>query len=155
VELRMKYKEHIAAMMKLAGFSDATARADRIFDLEKKMGGVHATRVESEDVHSATSWKREELSTKAPGIDWTVLLDAAQLMDAPVFIVWHPKAVTGLSALASREPLEAWKDWLTFHTIEQAAAFLPKAFVDERFNFYGRTLSGTPEQRPRWQRGVD
>jgi putative endopeptidase len=154
-ELRTKYKDHITAMMKLAGFGDETARADRIFDLERKMAGVHATRVESEDVHSATSWKREELSSRAPGLDWAVLLDAAGLKDVPVFIVWHPKAVTGLSALASKEPLEAWKDWLTFHTIEQAAAFLPKAFVDERFDFYGKTLSGTPEQRPRWQRGVD
>src|SRR5262249_10230991 len=45
--------------------------------------------------------------------------------------------------------------WLTFHTIGQAAPFLPKAFADERFNFYGKTLSGVPELRPRWQRGVD
>ena len=52
-------------------------------------------------------------------------------------------------------PLDAWKDWLAFHTVNQVAGFLPKAFVDERFAFYGKTLNGTPEQRPRWQRGVD
>src|SRR5262249_31474448 len=142
-------------MLKLAGFADAAASTARIFALETKIAGVHATRLESENVHSATLWKREELSTRAPGLDWAVLLDTAGLKEAPEVIIWHPNAVSGLSALAAKEPLAAWKDWLTFHKIEQAAGFLPKAFVEERFNFYGKTLSGTPELRPRWQRGVD
>jgi putative endopeptidase len=154
-ELRKQYQSHIAAMLHLAGISDPAGRASRIFALETKMAGIHATRVESEDVHRAVSWKRAELGAKAPGLDWSELLDAAGLKDPPAFIVWHPKAIPGLSALAAKEPLDAWKDWLTFHTIEQAAPFLPKAFVDERFNFLGKALSGIPEQRPRWQRGVD
>ena len=111
-ELRNEYQAHIAATFKLAGFDDPEARAARVFALETKMAAVHATRVESEDVHGAVSWKREELAAKAPGLDWAALLDAAGLKDAPVFIIWHPKAVPGLSALAAAEPLDAWKDWL-------------------------------------------
>jgi putative endopeptidase len=154
-DVRMKYRDHITAMFKLAGFADAAAKAARVFALEMKIAGVHATRVESEDVHGASSWSQDELSTKAPGLDWASLLEAAGLKDALTFIVWQPKAIAGLSALVAKEPLDAWKDWLTFHTVGQAGSFLPKAFVDERFNFYGKTLSGTPELRPRWQRGVD
>jgi predicted metalloendopeptidase len=154
-ELRKQYQAHVAAMLKLAGLSDAQARADRVFALETKIAGVHATRVESEDVHSAATWKRKDLSSKAPGLDWPTLLEAADLKDVPVFIVWHPKALTGLSALAAGEPLDAWKDWLAFHTIEQAADFLPKAFVEERFAFHGKALNGTPQLRERWQRGAD
>ena len=155
VELRKQYQAHIAAMFKLAGFDDPPARAGRVFALETKMARTHATRVESEDVHGAVSWKRDELAVKAPGLDWPALLEAAGLKDAPVFIVWHPKAIPGLSALAVAEPLNTWKDWLTFHAIGQAAGLLPKAFVDERFAFRGRALSGIPELRPRWQRGMD
>ncbi len=155
VELRKQYQAHIAAIFKLAGFADPKARAGRVFALETAIAKVHATRVESEDVHSAVSWKREELALKAPGLDWPALLDAAALSDAPVFIVWHPKAVSGLSGLVAKEPLDMWKDWLVFHAIEKAASFLPKAFVDEDFQFYGKALNGTPELRPRWQRGVD
>jgi predicted metalloendopeptidase len=84
-----------------------------------------------------------------------VLLDAAGLKDAPVFMVWHPKAIPGLSALAAKEPLDAWKDWLAFHATERAGSFLPKAFVDERFGFHGKALSGIPELQPLWQRGID
>ncbi len=63
--------------------------------------------------------------------------------------------MSGLAALTASEPLDAWKAWLAFHTIEQSSNFLPKAFVDEHFNFFGKMLNGIPEQRPRWQRGVD
>ena len=153
--MRKQYQAHIAATFKLAGFQDPAARAARVFGLETKMAAAHATRVESEEVKGVVSWKREELAAKAPGLDWPALLDAAGLKDAPVFMIWHPKAVPGLSALAAAEPLDAWKDWLVFHAVEQAGDFLPKAFVDERFSFYGKALSGTPELRPRWQRGVD
>ena len=154
-ELRRQYQGHVAAILKLAGLSDAQTRADRIFALETKIAGVHATRVESEDVHAAQTWKREELAKKAPGLDWPTLLEAAHLNDAPVFIIWQPKAVTGLSALVANEPLDAWKDWLTFHTLEHAASFLPKAFVEEYFAFHGKALNGIPQLRARWERGVD
>ena len=154
-EIRKQYQAHIAAMFKLANASDPAGRAARVFALEMKMAQVHATRVESEDVHSAVVWKREELATKAPGLDWTALLQAAGLQDAPLITIWHPKAIPGLSALAAKEPLDTWKDWLTFHAIDDDAGVLPKAFADERFNFFGKTLSGIPEQRPRWQRAMD
>jgi len=146
--LRKAYQAHIAAMFKLAGLGNPAERAGRVFALETKMARVHATRVESEDVHRAVSWQRGELAAKAPGLDWKALLEAAGLKDAPVVIVWHPKAIPGLAALAAAEPLEEWKDWLAFHAIERAANFLPKALVDERFSFVGKALSGIPELRP-------
>ncbi|HEY4360993.1 MAG TPA: M13 family metallopeptidase [Bryobacteraceae bacterium] len=154
-ELRKQYQAHIQAMFQLAGFDKPAERAVRAFGLELKIAGVHATRVESEDVNNAVSWKREELAAKAPGLDWAALLTAAGLNDAPAFYVWHPKAFPGLSKLAATEPIEAWKDLLALHVIEETAPFLPKAFVDERFNFYGKTMSGIPQQRERWQRGMD
>jgi putative endopeptidase len=153
--LRDTYRAHIEAMMRLAGIADAYVRAARVFALETAMAKLHTTRVESEDVHAAVSWTRAELLSKAPLLDWAELLDAAGLKDAPTFILWHPKAIVGLSALADAQPLDAWRDWLAFHTIEDAAPFLPKAFVDESFKFNGKALSDIPELRPRWQRGVD
>ena len=153
--LRDTYRAHIETMLRLAGLTDAPARAARVFALETAMANVHATRLESEDVHAPVSWTRSELINRAAGLEWAELLDAASLNDVPVFILWHPKAITGLAALAASQPLNAWQDWLAFHTIEDAAPFLPKAFVTENFLFQGKALSDTPELRPRWQRGVD
>jgi len=149
------YTRHVSAMLGLAGYPRSGEHAARVHDLEMKIAAVHAARVQSEDVHLPQMWSRGDLEKKAPGLDWTALLEAAGLNDAPSFIVWHPAAITGLSALVAKAPLDAWKDWLAFHAVNQVAGFLPKAFVDEGFAFYGKTLYGTPEQRPRWQRGVD
>jgi len=153
--IRDIYRNHIETMLRLADLTDVPGRAARVFALETAMAKVHATRVESEDVHAPVSRTRAELSSQAPGLDWAELLDAADMKDVPVFILWHPKAVAGLSALTASQSLDAWRDWLAFHTLEDNAAFLPKAFVDESFSFHGKALSDIPEPRPRWQRGVD
>jgi predicted metalloendopeptidase len=139
----------------LMGLPRATERAAAIVALETRIAKAHATRVQSADVAQPQVWTREALAAKAPGLDWPVLLEAAGLKDVPAFTVWHPAAVTGLSALAAKGPLDAWKDWLAFHTVNPVTGFLPKAFNQAGFAFYGKTLSGTPAQRPRWQRGVD
>ncbi len=153
--LRMQYQSHIEAMFRLAGYSDPTARAARVFALETGIARVHATRTESEDVNSAVVWKREEIAMKAPGLDWAALLEAAGVKDEPAIIAWQPKAIAGISALADSQPLDSWKDLLAFHAIEEAANFLPRAYVQEHFDFFGKELNGTPQMRPRWQRGID
>jgi predicted metalloendopeptidase len=155
VELRKQYQNHIQTMFQLAGFDKAADRAARVFALETKMAQVHATRTESEDVHHAVTWKRAELAAKAPGFDWDSYLAAAGLNDAQVFQIWHPNAIPGIAKLAGSEPIDTWKDWLALHEVEHFAPFLPKAFVDESFQFFGKAMNGVPEQRPRWQRGID
>ena len=72
----------------------------------------------------------------------------------PRFVVWQPSAVTGISALAASEPLDTWKDYLTFHAIQSRAAVLPAAFGRESFAFFGPVLSGAQKQRDRWKRAV-
>jgi endothelin-converting enzyme/putative endopeptidase len=154
-EIRGKYQEHVAAMLKLAGFSDTEARAARVVELEHAIAEKHLALAENEDIHKANNpWKRSEFTTKAPGLDWDAYFAGAGLSKQASFIVWQPSAFVGESSLVASVPLESWKDWLAFHLVEQYSTVLPKAFADERFNFFGHTLQGTPAQRPRWQRGV-
>jgi putative endopeptidase len=153
--VRDKYTPHLVQVLTLAGIKDADAKAARIFDLEKRMATVHAPRVETFDVIKANNhWSRKDFDTKAPGLDWQEYFAAAGLGAQTTFTVWHPKAVTGLSALVASQPLETWKEYLSLRAIEHASPYLPKAFVDERFEFHGRTLSGTPKPRDRWKRGI-
>src|SRR3954469_7612376 len=152
---RTSYKNHVAAVLKLAGIEDAENKAQRIFGLEQRIAQAHASRTDSSDVQKANNpWARAEFSQRAPGIDWPSCFDAAGLQTAPEVIVWHPKAVTGISALVGSEPIDVWRDYLAFHVADHYSSVLPKAFVDERFAFYGRTLSGTPQIRQRWERAI-
>jgi putative endopeptidase len=154
-ELRTKYQEHLVRVFKLANIAAAQSKAARVFDLEKRMAAVHVSRLDSMDVQKANHhWTRKEFDTRAPGLDWQTYFTASGLDQQTVFAVWHPGAVTGLSALTASQPLDTWKDYLTLRVIEHSAAYLPKAFVEERFAFYGKELSGTPKLRDRWKRGV-
>ena len=151
-DLRNKYRAYIAQMMKLAGNRDPQGAANRILDLETKIARAHATREESEDfAKGAAVWTRTELERKAPGIDWTALLNAAGLGGAQKFQAYHANAVPKLAALVASEPLDAWKDWLAFHTLNQQANVLPKPFRDASFAFNGTALTGAPKERPRHQ----
>ena len=154
-EIRAKYQAHIAKALTLAGVADAEAKAKRIFDLERKIAEVHTSREDSEDVVRGNNhWQRQEFEKHAPGLDWSAFFAAAGLEKTPVFVVWQPGAVTGISRLVGSEPLEAWKDFLAFHEIEGASPFLAKGLSDESFDFHGRVLTGTPKQRDRWKRAV-
>jgi putative endopeptidase len=156
VELQAKYRAHIAAVLKLAQVADAEAKAARIYDLELKIAKAHGSRTDSADVHKANNpWRLQDFSAKAPGLDWDSYFKAAGLSGQPMIMVWQPGGVTGISALIGSEPLNVWKEYLVFRAIDRASGLLPKAFADERFNFYGRTLSGVPQQRERWKRAVN
>jgi putative endopeptidase len=154
LEIQEKYRAYIATILKLAQVPDAAAKAARIYALERMIANAHASRTESEDVHKANNpWRRQDFSTKAPGLDWPTYFKAAGLSNQPTIIVWQPGGVTGISALVGNQPLDVWKDYLTFHAINQAGP-LPKAFDVESFKFYGTVLSGVPQQRERSKRGV-
>jgi putative endopeptidase len=154
-DIRTKYQAHVSAMLKLAGFTDTDARAQHIVELEHAFAEKHISLAENEDIHKANNtWTQADFAAKAPGLDWVEYFRGAGLSKQASFIVWQPTAFTGESALVASTAVETWKDWLAFHLIESYAGVLPKAFADERFAFFGKTLSGTPQQRPRWQRGV-
>jgi endothelin-converting enzyme/putative endopeptidase len=153
--IRTQYQVHISAILRLAGFSDTDARATRIVELEHAIAQTHRSLADNQDIHKANNtWTQADFATKAPGLDWTEYFHGAGISQPARFIVWQPEAFTGESALVASTPLDTWKDWLAFHLIEAYAGVLPKALADERFAFFGKTLSGTPQQRPRWQRGV-
>jgi putative endopeptidase len=154
-EIQGKYQRYIATMLKLAGFNDAEARAKHIYDLEHAIAEKHWTLSQDEDVHKANNpWTMADFKKKAPGLDWDEFFRAAGLADQSKFIVWQPSAFIGESALVASVPLDTWKDWLAFHLISQYASVLPKNFADAHFDFFGTTLMGTPQQLPRWRRGV-
>ena len=149
-DTRNKYKAYIQTILQAAGYPDAQGAAARIMALETKIAQAHEPIEQSQDFkNGAQVWTRQQLEQKAPGIDWTALLNAAGLGSAQKFDAYHFAAIPKLSALVGSEPIQSWKDWLTFHTLNQRANVLPKAFRDASFAFNGTVLAGTPQQRPR------
>ena len=156
-EIRTKYTEYLERMLTLAGLDDAAARAARIFALETEIASHHwdnvATR-DSEKTYNPMRWSAA--NDLAGGVDLDIWLNALGVPDKSFaeVVVRQPSFMTGLETVLVEGKLDAWRDWLSWQVIRSNAAYLSQDFVDANFDFYGKTLTGTPELRARWKRGV-
>ena len=154
------YPGHIAAMFALVfgGTADEYAeRAGRIVALETKIAAAHWDVVKRRDADLTYNLRRfADLAAEAPGFDWAGWIAALGTDPETVaeLVVRQPDYLTAFAALWSGADLADWKDWARWRLIHARAALLTEPLVEEDFNFYGRTLSGTEQIRERWKRAV-
>ena len=155
--IREAFAAHVQRMFELAGFQDAPERAQRVYDLEVQIAAQHwdnVTSRDSEKTYNLFSWADATALFGSTGLDdWAQGLDAPQGALAEV-VLRQPSFTSGVAGLLTEDNLESWKDWLAWQIIHDSAPYLTGDFVDANFDFYGRTLTGTPEMRARWKRGV-
>ena len=156
-EARAAYLGHLGRMFGLAGWADPAGSAQRVLDLETRLAKGHWERAETRDVIKAYNLTtREELAGLVPALPlraWADALGADESTFAET-IVRQPSYLQHLSTVLAETSVEDWKPWLAIRVIRAASPYLSSDFVDENFDFYGRTLQGTPELRARWKRGV-
>ena len=156
VAIRAAYRAHVARMLALAGVSGAAALADSILALETRISRVHWSQEDSwEPTKGNNHWARADFAAKAPGLDWPEFFRAARLTDIDTIVAWQPSAITGLSALVASTPLPTWRALLTYHALMHRASELSPEADREAFAFYGKTLTGAPEQASRANRALD
>ncbi|HEX7694649.1 MAG TPA: M13 family metallopeptidase [Sphingomonas sp.] len=155
VAFRKAYHDYIARMFDLAGLPGGAARADAIIALETVLAKEQWTPEARRDpVKTYNPMTRAQLATLAPQFDWTPVLAKIGLGKMPTVVVAEPSAVSAAGKAITATPLATWKDWMTFRFISDHAQYLPKAFDDAHFDFYGRTLQDVQTQSDRWKRGV-
>jgi putative endopeptidase len=155
-ETRAKYLGHLTRMLTLAGEKNAAARAKAIVAFETDIAKVHWSRVDSRDATKTyNKMTLAELAQRAPGFDFPSLFKSSGVTGIESLVVAQPTAVTGIARLIDRAPLSVVKDQLLIRSLDTYSDYLPKAFDQENFSFYGTTLNGTPEQEARWKRAVN
>ena len=158
VELRQKYVAHVARMLELAGEKPdrAKANADTVMKIETALANGSldlVSRRDPEKVYHKMSV--QELEKLAPLFHWNVYLrDAGTPTFQDLNVAW-PDFFKSLNSALQNFTLDEWKTYLTWHLVHSESRLLPAAFVEESFNFYGKTLQGTDQMRPRWKRCVD
>jgi putative endopeptidase len=156
-EIRTAYVEHLTRLAELVGLPDPGALAATVMELETALAAASWDRVTNRDAEKTyTLMTLAELLEQAPDFDWAPWLEA---LGAPggsfdELVVRQPSFVAEAAKLWAERPLEQWQAWLAIRTASAFADYLNEAVVQEDFDFYGRTLSGTPELRERWKRGV-
>ena len=158
-EIRDAYVPYIANMLELAGWSQADADADarKIYAFEAELAKHHWNVVDSRDAEKVYNLHNfEQLQSLSKTFNWSTWLEGAGLgshiLDEAV--VMMPSFVEGIESVYNEGNLETVKLWLAFHLINDMAPYLSEGFVNTRFDFYGRKLTGQPEMRARWKRAV-
>jgi len=153
---RDAYQAYLAQLLTLAGEPDGAARAAAIFRFERGMAEVQWTRVQNrDDERTYNKWAMADFARNAPGFDWAAYFREAGLSGQQNLLVAQPSAFTGTARLIDQTPLAVLNDYLLVRTLDNAAPFLSRNFVDAHFAFHGTVLNGTPENEPRWKRGVN
>lgn len=156
-EIRRAFKAHIAKMFALAQIENGAELAEEIYALEAQIASHHFDQVKDRDVElTYNKMTFNELSALAPNFDWATWLEYSQIPKAAFdeLVVQQPPFFAGLSSLLENFHPAPWKAWMKWQLISGAAAYLSDEFVNENFDFYAKTLSGTPEIRVRWKRAI-
>src|SRR5262249_16864951 len=99
------------------------------------------------DANADHQWSRADFAREAPGLDWDAFLEAAGLGGQTTIVAWQPSAVKGVAALVGSQPLDAWRDYLRFHAIDESANVLPRPLAEASAKMHG-------ERRPRDERAL-
>jgi putative endopeptidase len=153
--IRNAYRDYVVRLLELAHIPDAAAKSDRYVALETALAKEQWTPERRRDpVATYNPMTMAELATLAPQFEWPAALAHTGLGAPNRVIVGEPSAVAAAGKAVADLPLETWKDFLAIRFLSDNAQFLPKAFDDARFAFYGKTLNDTPSQADRWKRGI-
>lgn len=156
-EIREKYRKHVANMFRLAGFTDEEARkdADAVLKVETMLAEAAYDNVKLRDPQANYhKMKVADLKREVPGIDWDVYLATAGLGGIEELNVGQPEVVKAVAGIWNKLPLDEQKAYLQWKVLDEADSYLSDAFAAESFDFYGKTLSGQQQIKPRWKRAV-
>ena len=156
-KIRDQYVAHVTRMLALLGEDDATATADAgtVMTIETMLANASFTRVQRRDPEA--SYHRmllDSLSALTPALSWTRLFDDMGIADRRPVNVGQPEFMKQVDRMMHSVPLSDWRTYLRWHLVRNTGDLLSSAFVNENFEFEGRILTGTTEQRPRWKRSL-
>jgi putative endopeptidase len=154
---RAAYLAHVARLFELTGVAPeaAAAKAANVMALETRLAGSSLLPVElrvPENQYNMVSIADADKVT--PHFDWAAYFKALDVDVGGSFSLSQPKFFATFDAMLVDTPIEQWRDYLALHTIDNAAPSLSKAFQQQQFEFYDKTLKGQPEIAVRWKRAL-
>ncbi|HYW15736.1 MAG TPA: M13 family metallopeptidase, partial [Allosphingosinicella sp.] len=152
---REAYAGHVERTLKLIEWSDSAGAAKAVLALETRIAESSWSQVEQRDpVKMYKQMSLAALRADAPDFDWTAFLAGVGAPPIDQLLVTQDTAVPKIARIFAETPLGTLKAWQAFHIANDAAPYLSKRFVENRFAFT-RALSGQQQIRPRWERGVN
>ena len=152
--IRGQYVDYIAKSLALTGVADADAKkqAEDVLKFETELAKATLSRVEERDPNNQYHFVTVAQANKVtPHFNWGDFFKAQDVSIDKGFSLSQPKFFKEFDKQLASAPISQWQAYLRFHAIDDAANALSAKFRDNRFAFYGQTLSGQPKQKPRWK----
>lgn len=155
-EKKAEYRNYLAKIYGLAGLEgDAEAFVNNVLLVEDAIAAKHWTNVECRDIQRGYNpYTYAELKAEYKAVDWDAYFAALGLEGVDKLVVSQPSSFANIMEVIATMPVEALRDYLTAHYIDAASSYLSEEFALASFEFFGRTMSGTQEIRPRWKRAM-
>jgi len=155
INVRQEYVAHIARVLDFAGIEGSEAKAEAVLKLEARIAEYTWPRAQRRNRDlTFNPMSYQEFLGEYPGFDWDTYFASAGIQDLDGLNVSYPSAMSPIIALIEEIPVDDWKSFMTYRLIVDSASVLSEEIDKERFSFYSTVLSGVPEQRQRWERGV-
>ncbi|MDB4917177.1 MAG: peptidase [Gemmatimonadetes bacterium] len=152
---RAAYVDYLTKMFTLAKQPDPAGAAKRVLALETAIAAKQWDRVKSRDRNATYNRMTvAQLAALTPNYDWKSYLATAKLTKATDVIVRQPDYLAAVDTIIKATPASTWREYLAAKVLDASADLLPTAFVNAKFDFRGKTLSGQQELAPRWKRAV-
>ncbi len=152
--IRKAYRKYISTLFEMAGYGDPAAAVDAIMEIETEIARASLSNVELRDPYkSYNKITVERLKTDYPSIDWNVWLDVMGLSHITEINVSHPAVMKVADKVMGGDRTKL-NYYLAFNVLNSAAGSLDDAMQSASFEFYGRTMSGQEQPRPRWKRAL-
>jgi predicted metalloendopeptidase len=154
-ELREAYPAYVEKMLQLAGFGAGPGQGAAVYAIEARLAEAHWPAEENRDIRKLYNLVAVgELPRLAPDFAWGPYLEAAALGGRPEIMLAQLDYLKQIGALVNAFPLAAWKDYLRFHAVNEAAPWLSSEFEQAHFEFMQRKLYGREVMAPEWRRAV-
>ncbi len=154
-QIRQKYVAHIEKMFDIAGFEGGADAAQTVMALETRLAAENMKKEQLRDY--AGNYKKfalADLPGIMPSFNWDGYLTELGIQDIPEIVVFTQDYMVALDGILQDTDLDTWKTYLTWSALNNTAGRLSKDLDAQNFEFYGKVLSGTEEQRPDWRRAV-
>src|SRR5690554_3024658 len=154
-EIQAAYIKHISNTFKLVGKENPEELAKKVYDIENSLAKASMTRVDSrnpENTYNKMSLKT--LKSSYPNINWDIYFTTIGLQEFDSLIVSQPEFFAALNKMMTERSIDEWKTYLNWRLLNAYSSELSSDFVNENFNFYAKTLSGTQEMKPLWKRAL-
>ena len=154
-DIREKYKTYLINLLNLYYKDTNINEVNDVYNLEEKLAEKIYTRVQKRDpelnYHKITISELKQVID----LDWDTYLNTVTNSKKLEYVILdNPEYYKQVKKLWDSLSLDTWKKYFIIKVLRGSSSYLNDEYINLKFDFYNKTLSGQKELKPRWERAI-